>query len=55
MTVAKTILLPLPLVLLVGCAAQLQWANTSQTVVEKELQEQKKETKPPTITYRPGS
>jgi hypothetical protein len=41
------------LVLLSGCAAELQSREASQSLVEKERQEEKKETAPPTFTYRP--
>ena len=54
MNIAKKISLLLLLVPLFGCANQLQRPNPSQTIAEKEPQEQKKETEPPTFTYRPG-
>ena len=54
MTIVKQISLLLLLVPLFGCANQLQRPDTSQTIAEKEQQEQKKETEPPTFTYRPG-
>jgi hypothetical protein len=53
MTLAKAISLLLVLVSFFGCASQLQRPNTSQTIAEKEREEQQK-TPMPTITYRPG-
>jgi len=55
MTLALRISLLLILVSLLGCASQIQSAQTSQPVTEKVQQEQQPR-KPafPTITYRPG-
>lgn len=39
---------------LFGCASQAQAPNTSQTIAEKEREEQQQKTPMPTITYRPG-
>jgi uncharacterized protein YceK len=54
MTVAKAISLLLFLVALSGCASQLQRSNTSQTIAEKEGEEQQRKSQMPTFTYRPG-
>jgi hypothetical protein len=54
MTVPKAISLLLFLVALSGCASQLQQANTSQTIAEKEGEQQQQKSQMPTITYRPG-
>jgi len=54
MTIAKAISLLLVLVSFFGCASQLQRPNTSQTIAEKEREEQQQKTPMPTITYRPG-
>jgi hypothetical protein len=55
MTVARRISLLLMLVSLIGCASQIQRAQTSQPVAEKTQEEQPKKPALPTITYRPGS
>jgi hypothetical protein len=54
MTLAKAISLLLVLVSFFGCANQFQRPNTSQTIAEKEREEQQQKTPMPTITYRPG-
>jgi hypothetical protein len=54
MTLANVISLLLLLVPLFGCANQFQRPNTSQTIAEKEREEQQQKTPMPTITYRPG-
>jgi hypothetical protein len=54
MTLAKAISLLLVLVSFLGCSSQLQRPNTSQTIAEKEREEQQQKTPMPTITYRPG-
>jgi len=54
MTLAKATSLVLILVSSFGCASQLQRPNTSQTIAEKEREEQQQKTPMPTITYRPG-
>lgn len=55
MTLALRISLLLAFVSLLGCASQIQPAQTSQPLAEKAQQEQQPR-KPafPTITYRPG-
>jgi hypothetical protein len=55
MTIAPRIILLLMLVSLLGCASQIQRAQTPQPVAEKEPEEQQpKKTAIPTFTYRPG-
>jgi hypothetical protein len=54
MTVARRIILLLMLVSLLGCASQIQRAQTSQPGTEKVQEEQSKKTAMPTFTYRPG-
>ena len=54
MIVARRISLLLMLVSLLGCASQIQRAQTSQPVVEKVQEEQPKKMAIPTFTYRPG-
>jgi hypothetical protein len=54
LTIAKAISLLLVLVSLFGCVSQLQHPNTSQTIAEKEDEEQQQKSRMPTITYRPG-
>jgi hypothetical protein len=38
-----------------GCASGLERRESSQTSIENDRQEQKKESAMPTFTYRPGS
>jgi hypothetical protein len=54
MTIARRISLLLMLVSLLGCAIQIQPAQTSQPSAEKGQQEQQKKPAFPTFTYRPG-
>ena len=54
MTVVRRISLLLLLVSLLGCASQIQPAQTSQPVAEKAQEEQSKKPAIPTFTYRPG-
>lgn len=54
MTVARKISLLLMLVSLLGCASQIQPAQTSQPSAEKVQEEQPKKSAIPTFTYRPG-
>jgi hypothetical protein len=55
MTVAQRISLLLMLVSLLGCASQIQHAQTPQPVAENGQEEQQpKKTVIPTLTYRPG-
>jgi hypothetical protein len=54
MTVARRISLLLMLVSVLGCASQIQPAQTSQPGAEKGQQDQPKKTAIPTFTYRPG-
>jgi hypothetical protein len=55
MTVARRISLLLMLVSLLGCASQIQPAQTSQPGAEKvQQEEQPKKPAMPTFTYRPG-
>ncbi len=54
-TVARRISLLLMLVSLLGCASQIQPAQTSQPGAEKvQQEEQPKKPAMPTFTYRPG-
>jgi hypothetical protein len=55
MTRAKETIGLLLLVFVFGCAGQFQPQDASEAVAEQERQKQKKETAPPTFTYRPGS
>ena len=54
MTVVRRISLLLMVVSLLGCASQIQHAQTSQPVAEKAQEEQPKKPAIPTFTYRPG-
>ena len=55
MTLAMRISLLVMLVSLLGCASQIQRAQTSQPVAEKAQEEQQpKKTAIPTFTYRTG-
>ena len=54
MTMGRRISLLLMLVSLLGCASQIQRAQTSQSVAEKAQEEQLKKPAMPTFTYRPG-
>ena len=54
MIVARRISLLLMLVSLLGCATQIQPAQTSQPGAEKVQEEQPKKPAMPTFTYRPG-
>jgi len=54
MRVDRRIGFVLMLVVLAGCASQLQPRQTSQPVAEKTQEEQPKKTAIPTFTYRPG-
>ena len=53
MTLAKEMIPMLLLALLVGCAGGLPRQDATQAAAEKERQEEKKETAPPTFIYRP--
>jgi hypothetical protein len=52
MNLTKIILLLL-VVQSLGCAGPLPRRDASQTAAEKDLQEEKKESAPPTFTYHP--
>ena len=54
MIVARRIILLLMLVSLLGCASQIQRAQTSLPRAEKVQEEQPKKPAMPTFTYRPG-
>jgi hypothetical protein len=54
MTVVRGISLLLMLVSFLGCASQIQPAQTSQPSAEKVQEEQPKKPAMPTFTYRPG-
>jgi hypothetical protein len=54
MIVPLRISLLLMLVLLIGCASQIQRAQTPQPVAEKPQEVQPKKPATPTFTYRPG-
>ena len=54
MTLGTGISLLLILVPLFGCANQVQRTQTSQTIAEKEREEQQPKPAMPTFTYRPG-
>ena len=54
MIVARRISLLLMLVSLLGCASQIQRAQTSQPDAEKVQEEQPKKPAMPTFTHRPG-
>ncbi|HEX9271522.1 MAG TPA: hypothetical protein VGA01_04825 [Candidatus Binatia bacterium] len=54
MKVAQRISLFLMLVSLLGCASQIQPAQTSQPSAEEVQEEQPKKPAMPTFTYRPG-
>jgi hypothetical protein len=55
MTLVKAMTLLLFPVLLFGCASQIPRSNTSQTVTEKQGEEQQQKSPMPIITYRPGA
>ena len=54
MSLALRISLLVMLVSFLGCASQIQPAQTSQPVAEKAQEEQPKKPAMPTFTYRPG-
>jgi hypothetical protein len=54
MTLALRISLPVMLVSLLGCASQMERAQTPQPIAEKPQEEQPKKPAIPTFTYRPG-
>jgi hypothetical protein len=54
MTLALRISFLVMLASLLGCASQIQRAQTSQSVAEKAQEEQLKKPAMPTFTYRPG-
>ncbi len=54
MSAARRISLLVMLASLLGCASEIQRAQTSQPVVEKAQEEQPKKTAIPTFIYRPG-
>jgi Na+-transporting methylmalonyl-CoA/oxaloacetate decarboxylase gamma subunit len=49
----RVILFLLFVILLSGCAGELQRRDAPQSIADKERQEDKKEAAPPTFTYRP--
>jgi hypothetical protein len=54
MSVVKSLNLLLLIVSLFGCANQLGGPAMSESIAEKERNEQQKNSPLPTITYRPG-
>ena len=55
MILAKTMILFLLFVSLLGCASEIQRSNTSGTVSEKQGEEKQQKSPLPIITYRPGA